>query len=178
MRITDLVGGAIVTVTVGCVTAVVGTAGWLAMPAIRAQMGLAPPPVQSYAVGTRIDVPPSVYEASSYTVVLFAESNCGVCQRVTPWLSRVLDQFRQRPGMHLVMVTADGHMTDELQYAEHLGLEKGSVVPLDLRSLHVRLVPTLVVVDRRGMVRYSQEGAPSSEPEATLAALQSVMQER
>jgi hypothetical protein len=49
---------------------------------------------------------------------------------------------------------------DEALYARELGLDETQLLRLDLKSLQVRRVPTLVVLDRQGIVRFSWEGVP------------------
>ena len=169
----DLVGRIALAITVGCLVMVGLTVGALATPAGRARMGLAPAPAPSYAVGARIDVPASVYDASPYTVVLFARSDCGVCQQSKPWLAALTTALQRQSTVRVVMIASGEHLSDEVQYAADLGIGRDRVVPLAPRALKARLVPSLVLVDRQGVVRYSQEGVPRADQGTVLTAMRS-----
>lgn len=105
----------------------------------------------------------AVYGGSPYTVVLFARFGCGACERAKPLLSSLAKDIAGRPGVRFVMVTGTASRTENLAYARELGLAEAAVVSITLTDLRLRQVPTLLLVDRQGVVRYAQEGAlPSS----------------
>jgi hypothetical protein len=60
----------------------------------------------------------------------------------------------------------------ELAFARGLGLVDGQVAPVDLRTLRLRRVPTIVLVDRHGAIHYALEGAvPASDQEDVIKRL-------
>ena len=165
---------------VGCVASVAVTVYALAVPAAGARLGLALPSAEGYAVGTRIDVPASVYGGTPYTAILFADRNCGACQRLKPWLAGLATALQRQPQVRVVMVTTATRSADEVAYAAELGLARDAVVPLSLGTLRVRTWPTLVVTDRRGIVQYAHDGVPTEEAGRTemLEAIRSAAHER
>ena len=59
-----------------------------------------------------------------------------------------------------------------------MGLDGAHVKTLDLDKLRVRIVPTLVLVDRSGKILYSHEGTvPQDKVDATFQTVQALMNE-
>jgi thiol-disulfide isomerase/thioredoxin len=162
MKKGDWVGRIAFALSIGSAALVLLTVGALAMPAARARLGLAPVRTSGYPVGGRIDVPPSVYDASPYTVVLFARSTCVFCQRARPLFAKLAADVAEDPSVRMVMVSSPSGRTGDLEYARSVGLDESRIVVLDPRSLRLKTVPTLVLVDRQGQVRYSHEGMPTA----------------
>jgi hypothetical protein len=66
-------------------------------------------------------------------------------------------------------------MAAEQQFARDIGLDERQVVPLDLTTLRVRGVPTVLLVDTAGKILAVTEGAPKPSDASTFlrAAAQS-----
>jgi hypothetical protein len=171
----DFAGRMALTAAVACLVAVGVTLGALVMPAVRARMGLAPVPRPAYAVGDRIDVPASIYEGSSYTVILFARSSCGVCQQIKPWLAGLTASLQRQPSVQVVMVASGGRASDEVSYAADVGVSRQRVFQLAAGPHKLRSVPVLVLVDRGGVVRYSQEGMPRANRDQVVGTMTSLI---
>jgi predicted transcriptional regulator len=77
-------------------------------------------------------------------------------------LERLVAESSAAVDTRVVMVTGQGARDSEVRFAEELGLDARQVVPLDLRRLRLRHVPSAVVVDRDGTVLFSRSG-PISE---------------
>jgi hypothetical protein len=156
------------------VTAVVivgATAALVARPDLRARLGLAP---EAYAVRQVVDVPPAIYNSSSYTLLIFARSTCDVCQRSAKFLSRLAGQTAGA-GAGVRLVSSAPVVASELAFARALGLSDAQVAPVDLKTVRVRRVPTIVLVDRHGEIHYAREGAVStSDQEAVIKTLVSL----
>ena len=161
MRMNDAIGRTALAVAIGCIALVVVTVGVLAMPAARSRLGLAPSKTPAYTVGGRIDVPASVYEATPLTVVIFARDTCAACQRSQVLFAKATADLAAEPSVHVVMMTTAPNRSGDLDYARAIGLDEHRLIPLDATHLRLKLVPTLVLVDRYGEVRYSHEGVPS-----------------
>jgi thiol-disulfide isomerase/thioredoxin len=162
MKKGDWVGRTALGLSIGSAALVVVTVGVLAMPAARARLGWAPNRTTSYAVGGRIDVPTAVYGADPYTVVLFARSTCAFCQRAKPLFTKLVADLAESHSARMVMVSSPSGGTGDVDYAKSVGLEADQLVVLDPVSLRLKTVPTLVLVDRQGQVRYSHEGMPTA----------------
>lgn len=161
MRLNDFVGRAALFAAIGCIVLVAVTVGVLAMPAARSRLGLAPARTVSYAVGGRIDVPSSVYDASPLTVVLFARSTCAACQRSRLLFAKAATELAADSSVQFAMMTTSANRPGDVEYARAIGLDERRLIALDNARLRLKLVPTLVLVDRQGQVHYSHEGVPS-----------------
>lgn len=170
-----LAGGLIIS----CAAVFIATVGALAMPGVRAKLGFASATPVSYEVGSRIDLPALVYESSPYTVVLFARSSCGVCQAAKPLFGRLVADLKSASTTRVVLVVGTTSRHDEEKYAKELGLSETQLLRLDLKSLRLRRVPTVVALDERGIVLFSREGAPlPTEQEQFLQTVMSLIPAR
>jgi hypothetical protein len=149
--------------------AVVGaTAALVARPDLRDRLGLTP---GTYAVKQVVDVPPDIYDSSSYTLLIFARSTCEVCQRSSGFLRRLAGESASA-GMGVRLISSTPLAESELVFARVLGLADGQVAPVDLKTLRLRRVPTIVLADRQGAIHYAREGAvPASEQEDVIKRL-------
>ena len=148
------------------------TAIVLAMPDLRDALGLGPRP--AYATRSRIDVPPAVYRTSSYTVVLFARSTCAVCRSSVTFLTKLVREAAAA-GVAVRLLSSAPVAPDELAFAQGIGLGPAEVVAVDMRTIRVARVPTIVLVDREGEIRYAREGAiPAAEQDGLLSTLSSL----
>lgn len=144
------------------------TAALVARPDLRARLGLAS---GAYAVDQVVDLPRSIYDSSSYTLLIFARSTCEVCQRSAGFLSRLASQTASAGGA-VRLVSSAPVAEGELAFARALGLADGQVAPVDLKTLRVRRVPTIVLVDRQGAIHYAREGAvAASDQEDVIKTL-------
>ncbi len=110
-----------------------------------------------YAVGERLDVPAGVYDRHAYTVVIFARSGCGVCQQLKPALARVTAAVADMPSMGVAVIAPDSNPRAEAQFARDIAVSAAPTL-LDLSRLRLRMVPVLLVVDRRGEVQFIRSG--------------------
>ncbi len=157
-----MIGKAALAVVILCVAVIVGTLGVLAMPAARAMLGSGPARTASYAVGTRIDVAPAVYESSEQTLIVFARYDCPAGQAAKRTLADLVSGAAKRPNLSVRLVTKAEFWPEELGFAREIGIPERDVVSADLRHLQLRVVPSLVLVDRKGVVIYALDGAPTS----------------
>lgn len=159
---------AAVTVTLACVTVVAGSALVLAVPALRQRLNHTPAEGPAYVVGERIDLPPTIHEASPLTLLLFSRAGCGSCQAAKPALASLVDRLADRPGVRTLLIARAGAEQEEREYLRDIGLDEGRLVGVDFSTLRLRRVPTIVLVDRRGEVRYSLEGIPTAVEQDAL----------
>jgi thiol-disulfide isomerase/thioredoxin len=157
-----------VAVAVVCATALTVTAVAIAMPSVRASLGFAPPlPAPSYVAGQPADFPASLFQQAPYTLAIFFRSDCGACARIKPFLAR-LTARDDGAAVRVVAVTGAGHRADALAFAKQIGLGESSLVMMDLGNLRLRRVPTVVLMDRSGVIQAALEGIPSSQEEEKL----------
>jgi len=175
MQRTDLIGRLAVAAAATSVVLVAATAVAIARPDLREKLGLAPGP---YAAGQQIDVPASVYGGSRETLIVFARSTCSVCQRSVPYFRRIFDEAA-RDGIPVRLLSSAPLDPAELDFARGLGLRDEDVVPVDHKTLRLRRVPTIVLVDQRGEIHYAREGAvPAGEQGELLRRMTSLVQAR
>jgi thiol-disulfide isomerase/thioredoxin len=161
------VSAAVASLALVAVTAIV-----LARPGWRDAVGLGPRP--AYATRSRIDVPPEVYRSSPFTIVLFARSTCAVCRSSVPFLTRLV-QEAAASGVAVRLVSSAPVAPAEVAFAQALGLGATQLVGVDVRALRVKQVPTVVLVDRSGDIRYAREGAvPAVDQDELLRTLSSL----
>ena len=154
-----LFGRFAVVLVLACVTVVAATVLAARSPAVRTYFGLRPPP--AYAVGASIDLPDRLYRSSPHTLFIFVRSSCAACQAAKPVLAALAPRLRQTPT-DIVMIISGAHAGDEAVYAHDLGVDAAHLVALDLSGLRVKLLPTVVLVNRSGQVLYSVEGVPTA----------------
>jgi hypothetical protein len=150
-----------------CLAVVAVTAAALAKPELRAWLGWEPKRAPSYAIGGHVDVPPALYQHSPLTLLLFVRSNCPACQTAKDPAARVAAELRRRTIPTLV-IAAGQQPAGEAEYVRSLALDASQLITLDLMKHRVQVVPTFVLVDSRGEVKYTKEGAPSAADEEAL----------
>jgi thioredoxin-related protein len=138
---------------------VVGTLLVLAVPGVRTWFQSIAAGAPAYVAGESIDVRVSLYDQAQRTLIIFARSSCASCQRAKPLLVQVVSEIRDQPGWDIRMMATASDDAAELEYAHEIGLEP-SAVTLAPRGLRLSTVPTIVVVDRQGLILFSQEGLP------------------
>jgi thiol-disulfide isomerase/thioredoxin len=163
-----LVGRLGVAVAVVCATALTVTAVAVAMPSVRASLGFAPPPpAPSYVAGQQADFPATLYQQSPHTLAIFFRSDCGACARMKPFLARLAARDDEAT-VRVVAVTGAGNGADALVFAKQIGLGESHLVTMDLKGLRLSRVPTVVLMDRSGVIQTALEGIPTSQEEEKL----------
>ena len=127
----------------------------------RARFAGSSPTTAGYAVGDRIDVPESIYASAPHTLVIFARSRCGVCQREQPVLKRFIASLGGPPRVAIAMISGTDDPDADGAYARALGLGDRALTLLDLKRLRVGVVPVVALVNRSGTVEYVHTGALS-----------------
>jgi len=145
-------------ISLGCGLIILATVGALATPAIRARLGMAPASSTTYAIGERVDVPAEAYAGFQRTLLVVARPDCLACRAARPFFQRMTAALRQH-RTHVVLVSPNRDRSADLAYAHDIGLDETDVVTMDLSRLHIRIVPTLFVVDGSGAVILESSGA-------------------
>jgi thiol-disulfide isomerase/thioredoxin len=146
------------------------TIGLVLYPSMAGAVASPAPPPAAYQVGATIDTPADWHQGSAFTLVLFAQSSCGACQRAQPFLKQVVEEFGDRAP--LVLVSPGPDRAAEVRFGESLGLNDGMIhaAPAGIRA---RVTPTLVLVDRSGTVLHVWEGVPPDRQQNILESVQS-----
>jgi len=73
------------------------------------------------------------------------------------------------------MIVREGTEPEEREYLRAIGLDEDRLIGVDFRNLRLRRVPTMVLVDRHGEVRYSLEGVPTALNQEELLRIAAAM---
>jgi hypothetical protein len=160
-----LIGRAAFLVSILLVIVFAATAGRLAGRRVLESLGWLSPSTTAYAVGQPIDLPEAVYRPTPITVVLFARSDCAACQSAEPFYRSVAAFVGTHPSARMVLSspvagTGGAPAAEEMVFARTLG-DGVVIVPwASGQKPRVAVVPTLVVVNDRGVVLAAWQGAP------------------
>ena len=176
MRTESLIGRVAIGVTIGCVALVAVTASALAVPAVRSKLSFVFGDSAAYRAGDKVDLPSEFYSASPLTLVIFARSGCGACQQSKPSFVAIVNELRSSSAARVTMATASPQAETEVAYGQSLGLEASAVVATKLDVLRLQVVPTLLLLDREGRVRYASEGVPSAAQQQELLSAVKALQ--
>jgi len=165
----DLVVGRLgVAVAVVCATVVTVTAVAMAMPSVRTSLGLGPAPEKpSYVAGQAVDFSSDVFGQASHTLAIFFRSDCGACERMKPYLARLTSRSSGLT-LRVVAVTGITNSLDSLSFAKGIGLDESRLITMDLTTLRLKRVPTIMLIDRAGRIEIALEGIPSAQDEESL----------
>jgi len=126
-------------------------------------------------VGERIDLPATIHESFPLTLLLFTRAGCGACQTAQPAFASLVGGLRDRSSIRTLMIVREGTEPEEREYLRAIGLDEDRLIGVDFRNLRLRRVPTMVLVDRHGEVRYSLEGVPTALNQEELLRIAAAM---
>jgi hypothetical protein len=111
----------------------------------------APAPV-TIATGAKLDLASVDWSAHDKTVVLALREGCHFCAESVPFYQRLTKAMAKSPQTHLIAVLP-GEPDQNKQYLNGLGVPVDDIRKHDLADLKVPYTPTLLVLDRTGVVR-------------------------
>jgi hypothetical protein len=162
-----LIGRAALLLSILLVIVFATTVGRLAGRRALESLGWISPSTTAYAVGATIDLPEAVYRQTPFTVVLFARSDCPACQTGEPFYRSVAAFVGTHPTARMVLSSpvagaGGAPAIEEMAYARRLG-DGVVIVPWTSdQKPRVAVVPTLVMVNDRGVVLAAWQGAPAA----------------
>lgn len=121
-------------------------------------------------IGRQVFVEGIDWSKSEQTLLLFLSTKCGYCKQSEPFYHRLNNPPIDHQAVRLIAVFPYPKQTGK-EY-----LESAHIVVDDVRQgpstdLKVRGTPTLVLIDRRGVVRNEWVGALSPDQEAEVMSL-------
>lgn len=163
--------GAIAAGVVALITVILTGAASLHTPTrewIRDHMQWSSP---AYRVGAPSELPPALHADADHTLLIFVASGCEACRRAQ---SFHLELMRAADGgtrlARRVLLTSPGD--HPASYAADIGVPTERVAMIDASRTRVRRVPTILIVDRRGVVQTIKEGVlPTAEQHALIDAV-------
>lgn len=108
----------------------------------------APPQI---AVGEKFPLTDVDWKGNGTTLVLALAPGCDSCSESAPFYRRLSADLATRP-VHMTAVLP-GSVDEGREYLRSLSVEIGDVRQGSFRSLKINGTPTLILVDREGMVR-------------------------
>ena len=128
-----------------------------------------------YQIGAPSGLPAAWLNTADRTVLIFASTSCEACRRSLPVYRTLVDAVRARSELRLrIMLTSPGD--DEAAYAASIGAPAADVTRIDARGTRLRRVPTILIVDRQGLVVEKKEGVLSEgEQHALMETLKKLL---
>lgn len=128
----------------------------------------AAPPPQPKAEGIKPGevIPPGdlVWDKSEKNLVLVLSTNCKYCHESAPFYQKLAEK-KAGAGVRLVAVFSQPRVEAQAYLAEK-GIVVDELVQINPASINVRGTPTLLLVDRIGVVKETWTGKLSAEKEA------------
>jgi hypothetical protein len=140
-----------------CVATVVGTASLLLVPGARNWFA----GQRRYSIGDRVDLPDTLSDRGSISLVVFSRHDCGACLEARPALADLVRAVRADSSVRIRLVTGATHADENVQFARVIGVRPDELITVDWDLVRVDRVPLVLVVDRGGVVQYVQQGAPT-----------------
>lgn len=138
---------------------------------VREQMHWTP---QGYRVGAPSDLPAGLYSGANNALIVFATTNCDACRRAQGFHQTLLKGVEGNPSVRAqILLTSPSD--DAPAYAAMLGIRPDQVATIEAHGTRVRRVPTILIVDRAGVVREIKEGVlPANEQHALLEKIRTL----
>lgn len=147
-------------VLAACLTVVGVTVG-----AVRRSV-VSPDGRTGYHVGDQVDVPTEWFRGAGSTLLVFLRSDCPASQA----LVKLLPEMRRDvpAGIDVVAVVSARAAEKEIAFAEAAGFGRQQIRTVDFQSLHLKLVPTLLLTGRDGVVKMERLGTSQRQGEIDL----------
>src|SRR5438093_1281508 len=114
-----------VVVSSALVVALLGTVVVLAWPRVASALHLTSrraAPAPAYRAGDVVDTPAEWYGQTPYTLIVFAESQCGACDRAKPFFQSLVSRVRPT-GARIVLANVDAAGHPDTAFAGAIGVD-------------------------------------------------------
>ena len=129
---------------------------------------------RSYAKGDTIELPRSTYSSSRTMIAVYGTSFCPASRSSAPFLRHLFRTIAGDAGTRSILVPTSSLSDYELQFAADIGLSPHDIIEIPRPIARIKLVPTVIVVDRTGRILFVREGAlDSAAVDVLLAVLSS-----
>lgn len=119
------------------------------------------------AQGTQLSVPGISWADSEETIVLALSDKCKYCTDSAPFYKQLAAETAKRPGVRVVAVFPQDTSAGK-KYLDDLGVAVNEVKQATLDSIGVRGTPTLMIVDKSGVVQQSWVGLLKGDRETEV----------
>ena len=120
----------------------------------------------AYAAGERFTLPPSVsFQPTAPTLYLVVRETCSFCQASVPFYQELANTIRQRPERPLLVGLCNDTSQGCAAYFRKSAVETDRTFGVAPTHLKVAGTPTIILVDRNGLVRSVWRGKLSRTQE-------------
>jgi hypothetical protein len=134
----------------------------LVLPRILLKKG--PTPV---AVGSHVSLPGVDWTLRDHTLLLVLSTGCHFCSESAGFY-KVLSQEAQKSGTARLIAVFPQDTTAAHKYLDQMGLRVDAVLSSSLSSVRVMATPTILLVDKQGVVTNSWMGRLTATKEAAV----------
>jgi thioredoxin-related protein len=114
-------------------------------PKIRATSNM------SASLGKKVSLPDVDWAKSERTLVLVLDKSCKFCLKSAPFYQKLLRESTERRDLHVIAVFPHG-VEEGKEYLTHIGVDISDVRRATLESLGLRGTPTLLLVNKQGVI--------------------------
>jgi hypothetical protein len=122
--------------------------------------------LQSPKVGTKVSLPGIKWDEGA-TLVLALQKGCRYCEASAGFYRRLRNQRSGSQPRMLALVPGD--KTDIARYLSEQGVQFDDIINASLSDINVSLTPTLLLIDRAGIVTNVWVGKLDSSKETEVA---------
>jgi thioredoxin-related protein len=119
--------------------------------------------------GAKVFLPDQDWSKSRQHLILILQKNCHFCSEGAPFYRRLVAETVGRSDVHLV-ATLPQEISEAQQYLKELGVKINDVKQASPAVFGVRGTPTLLLVDKTGVVKDIWSGKLPPEKEAEVLA--------
>ncbi|MGH9800030.1 MAG: peroxiredoxin family protein [Blastocatellia bacterium] len=102
-------------------------------------------------LGKKLDLPDVNWEANGHTVVVAIRKGCPYCDESAPFYQRLNSEISRQKNVAIVAVLPDA-IENSREHLKKLGVPFSEVREARLRSVNVSATPTLLLLDKTGVV--------------------------
>ncbi len=135
----------------------------------------AAPPPASISVGNKVALPAADWSGHEKNVVMVLREGCHYCSASAPFYQKLVHAAEKAPGVHLMAVLPQ-EPPQAKKYLEKLGVTVGDVQQAPLGSLKIAGTPTLLLVDRAGVVKNVWVGQLDGQGQADVLSKTGLVQ--
>ena len=155
------------TANVAIIFAVVLIAIKILKPELLAPKEKVAPQEPSISAGAKLALPAADWSSHEQTVVMVLREGCRFCTASAPFYQKLVQAAAKSPGVHLMAVLPQ-EIPQGKKYLDTLGVPVVDVQHAELASLKIAGTPTLLLVDRGGVVKNVWVGQLTNQGEADV----------
>ncbi|HEY6333914.1 MAG TPA: redoxin family protein, partial [Blastocatellia bacterium] len=121
------------------------------------------------ALGTKLPLPDENWAANGQTLVIVMSVGCDFCEAMAPFYKELTDKLIGRKNLHIVALLPQA-VEESKPFLADQGLNISDVKQVTLKSISVTGTPTVLLVDKTGVVTNIWVGTLSERQKDGLTA--------